>query len=267
MPAATRPRWLSAKDASRQSVRDTNRHDRIVMTMLATSDTHFTEPTTAYWQSISEPDPNAPAAGPWQRGYPARLPDGRRLVLPIRPLANAPTQAVASLLVNHASLEVVDTLGQMLADQLRPFAPDMVIALPTLGLTMAPVVARNLGQSRFLPMGYSRKFWYDDALSAPVHSITTPVPGKRIYLDPHLLPLLRGRRLALVDDTLSSGTTIVAAWDLIDALGGEVVVCGVAMLQGRRWAERLGPARTAQVVGVFDSPLLQAAPQGWVLRE
>ncbi|MEO7940379.1 MAG: phosphoribosyltransferase [Burkholderiaceae bacterium] len=228
---------------------------------------HFTEATTGYWQSIAAPDPNIPENGPWRQGYPAPLPDGRVLVLPIRPLASEPTHAVASLLVNQAALDVVDTLGQMLADKLRPMAPEMVIALPTLGLTMAPVVARCLGHSRFLPMGYSRKFWYDDALSAPVQSITTPVPGKRIYLDPHLLPLLRGKRLALVDDTLSSGTTILAAWDLIDALGGNVVVCGVAMLQGRRWAAQLGPARTAQVVGVFDSPLLQAVPQGWVRRD
>ncbi len=71
----------------------------------------------------------------------------------------------------------------------------------------------------------------------------------------------------MVDDTLSSGTTILAAWDLIESLGGNVVVCGVAMLQGKRWAERLGPTRAAQVVGVFDSPLLQAAPGGWVLSD
>jgi adenine/guanine phosphoribosyltransferase-like PRPP-binding protein len=92
------------------------------------------------------------------------------------------------------------------------------------------------------------------------------VPGKRIYLDPHLLPLLHGKRLALVDDALSTGTTMLAAWDLIEAIGGQVVACGVAMLQGRCWADRLGPERTTKVVGVFDSPLLQAVPEGWVLR-
>ncbi len=158
---------------------------------------HFTESTATYWQSIDAPDAQSAPKGPWRLGYPASLPDGRVLVLPIRQLASEPTHAVASLLVNQASLNVVDTLGQMLADRLRPSAPDIVIALPTLGLTLAPVVARKLGHTRFLPMGYSRKFWYDEALSAPVHSITTPVAGKRIYLDPHLLPLLRGRRLAL----------------------------------------------------------------------
>jgi len=116
-------------------------------------------------------------------------------------------------------------------------------------------------------MGYSRKFWYDEALSAPVHSITSPAPGKRIYLDPHLRPLMEGKRLVLVDDAVSTGTTLLAAWDLIESLGGHVAACGVAMLQGQRWADTLGAERAARVVGVFESPLLQAVPEGWVLRD
>lgn len=228
---------------------------------------HFTETTLGYWQRIEDWPVDAALHGPWRLGYPARLPDGRALMLPIRSLAQDPSLAVASLLVNQASLEVIDTLAVMLANRLRSFAPTLVIGLPTLGLALAPPVARALGHTRYLPMGYSRKFWYDDALSAPVHSITTPTPGKRIFLDPHLLPLLSGARIALHDDALSTGTTMLAAWDLIESLGGDVVACGVAMLQGQRWADALGAERCAKVVGVFESPLLRAVADGWVKRD
>ncbi|MCJ0764104.1 phosphoribosyltransferase [Variovorax terrae] len=228
---------------------------------------HFTEATTGYWQQLLQPEDIARPEAPWRLGYPARLPDGRVLVLPIRELASEPGHAVASLLVNQASFEVVEVLGALLADALRPAEPELVIGLPTLGLSLAATVARQLGHSRFVPMGYSRKFWYDEALSAPVQSITSPTPGKRVYLDPHLLPLLAGRRVALVDDAVSTGTTLLAAWELLERLGVEVVACGVAMRQGRRWVERLGPQRAARLVGVFDSPLLRAVPEGWVLRD
>lgn len=229
---------------------------------------HFTEATTAYWQQIV-PEAELPAEAllpPWRHGYPARLPEGRVLLLPIRQLASEPTHAVASLLINQAALEVAETLAQMLAKSLAGCGAEVVVGLPTLGLTLAAPVARALGHARYLPMGYSRKFWYDEALSAPVSSITTPTPGKRIYLDPHLLPLVTGRRVLLVDDAVSSGTTLRAAWDLLESLGAEVVACGVAMRQGRRWAGVLGEARTTRVHGVFDSPLLQAVPGGWVER-
>jgi len=224
---------------------------------------HFTEPTAGYWQAIVDPADAPPAAPPWRFGYPARLPDGRVLVLPIRRLAHQPQHAVASLIGNQASLAVVDALGRHLAARLAPLAPAQVVGLPTLGLAFAAVAARELGLSRFVPLGYSRKFWYDEALSAPVQSITSPTPGKRIYVDPNLLPLVQGARIVLVDDTVSSGTTLLAAWDLLEALGAEVLACGVVMRQGRRWAERLGSERAARVIGVFDSPLLRAVPGGW----
>lgn len=228
--------------------------------------THFTEPTTSYWQHLVEARAVAQADPPWRFGFPARLPDGRVLMLPIRQLAQEPKHAVASLLLNQAALDVVETLGGMLAARLRELHADAVVGLPTLGLALASVVARDLDHTRYVPMGYSRKFWYDEALSTPVSSITSPAAGKRIYLDPHLLPLVAGRRVILVDDAVSTGTTLQAAWDLVESFGAEVVAAGVAMRQGRRWADRLGPARTDRLFGVFDSPLLQAVAQGWEPR-
>jgi len=233
----------------------------------------FTEPTTGYWQALLAPDAAPPAAPPWRFGVPVRLPDGRMLVLPIRALApragdetGAPRQAVASLLINQASLEVSDALAAFLAQALRPLAPDVLVGLPTLGLTLAAAVARALGHTRYVPLGTSRKFWYDEALSAEVVSITSPDRAKRIYLDPHLRPLVQGRRVVLIDDAISSGSTAPPVWDLLERAGAEVLAYGVAMRQGERWREALGPARAARVVGVFDSPLLQWTAEGWVPR-
>jgi adenine/guanine phosphoribosyltransferase-like PRPP-binding protein len=225
-----------------------------------------TEPTTPYWQGLLHGSDASQATGPWRLGYPAQLPDGRVLMLPLRALAHAPTHAVASLLINQASFDVAETLAQMLAQRLAALAPEVVVGLPTLGLTLAAAVARHLGHRRYVPLGSSRKFWYDEALSARVQSITSPAAPKSIYLDPHLLPLLQGRRVVIVDDAISSGSTAAPCWQFIESLGAEVLAYGVAMRQGRRWEQALGPERAAKVVGVFDSPLLQWTDDGWIER-
>lgn len=235
-----------------------------------TAKAHFTEPTTNYWQHFATeaelPEGSRPGDGPWRYGYPVRLPDGRFLVLPIRQLRDDPSVAVASLIANQAAIEVVDALGAMLARLLAPFAPEVVVGMPTLGLALAPVVARELGLGRMVPLGYSRKYWYEQELSAKVQSITAPDDAKRVYLDPNLMPLLSGRRVVLVDDAISSGATVDAPWRLVESVDAEVLAGGVVMRQSDRWVATLGPERAAKVVGVFDTPMLAAVETGWVRR-
>jgi hypothetical protein len=111
---------------------------------------HFTEPTTEYWQEILDTAPVT--VPPWQYGFPARLPDSRILMLPIRPLNTNKDHAVASLLVNQASINVVNELGAFLAELVGLFQPEVIIGLPTLGLSLAPVVAEGLGLSMLLTL-------------------------------------------------------------------------------------------------------------------
>ncbi|ESZ99419.1 hypothetical protein SBOR_0181 [Sclerotinia borealis F-4128] len=226
---------------------------------------HFTEPTTSYWQKINTP--SKPNQAPWKYGYPAKLPDSRILILPIRPLKDNPNHAVASLLVNQASMDVVEILADFLADLVRPFEPEVIIGLPTLGLSLAPLVARKLGLKRYVPLGYSRKFWYDDGLSVEVSSITSPELGvKKVYLDPHQLPLVLGKRAVIIDDAVSSGVTLKMTWDMLDRIGCDIVGCGVVMKQGSKWQEKIGLSRVDKLVYVLDSPLLEAVEDGWALR-
>jgi adenine/guanine phosphoribosyltransferase-like PRPP-binding protein len=225
----------------------------------------YTEPTTSYWQDLTPEIPTRfQAAPPYRFGYPVRLPCGRILVLPLRRLPDG-HRAVASLIANQASNIVVAALADHMSTQARALDAEIIVGLPTLGLAFAALVAERLGQSRYVPLGYSRKFWYDDALSEPVSSITSPEAGKRLRLDPNLLPLIEGRRVAVVDDAISSGATAVAAVRLLRKAGADIAGMIVAMKQTNRWeAEVASLSAPLAVRAVYGCPLFQRNDAGWM---
>ena len=200
----------------------------------------------SFWQEVLPPD--AAISG----GYPARFEDGRILLLPVRPLPGG-EGALASLIINQASCAVVEALADGLARKLAAFTPDLIVGLPTLGLTLASAVAQKLGHARYVPLGTSAKFWYRADLSVPLSSVTTPNQPKRLYIDPRMLPLLEGRRIALIDDVVSSGGSMLAGIALLGACGVRPVVLGTAMLQSEGWKERLAGW---DVATVLHSPVL-----------
>jgi adenine/guanine phosphoribosyltransferase-like PRPP-binding protein len=210
-----------------------------------------------FWQQIHAPlsfDPEQSRSD----FYPARFDDGRQLLLPIRPLADG-EHALASLILNQASFEVLDAIAEDLARKLAVFQPDIVVGLPTLGLTLASAVAQKLGHSRYAPLGTSRKFWYREELSVPLSSITTPDQQKRLYVDPRMLPLLERRRVVLIDDVISSGASMAAAIQLMACCGVEPTALGAAMLQSDRWKERLAllsPEWPRKTISVLQTPML-----------
>jgi len=123
-----------------------------------------------YWQNFLPPRQAGEAEpGIWTDRTEARMPDGNRLVLPLRDLGEF---AVAGLIANQASFAVFDRLTGWLAELARRFAPDVVVGLPTLGHAFGVGVARALGHANWVAPGTSRKFWYDEALS--VHVARSP---------------------------------------------------------------------------------------------
>lgn len=226
---------------------------------------HHTEATTGYWQELTPEIPaRFSATAPYRFGYPVTLPCGRILVLPLRRLPDG-DHAVASLIANQASHLVVAALADHMAAQARMFDAEIIVGLPTLGLAFASEVAERLGQPRYVPLGYSRKFWYDDSLSEPVSSITSPEAGKKLRLDPNLLPLIQGRRVVLVDDAISTGATAIAAVRLLQKVGAEVAGMVVAMKQTNRWqAVTATLSASFPVRAVYGCPLFQRSDDGWI---
>ena len=228
-----------------------------------TANEKYTEATTGYWQELTaEIPPRFPASPPFRFGYPVRLPCGRILVLPLRALPGG-NRAVASLIANQASTIVVAALADHMAAEAQAFDAEIVVGLPTLGLAFASLVAERLGQSRYVPLGYSRKFWYDDALCEPVSSITSPEAGKQLRLDPNLRPLLENRRVVLIDDAVSTGVTAVAAVRLLQKIGVDSAGMVVAMKQTNRW-EAAAAMLPLAVRAVYGCPLFERSDAGWM---
>jgi adenine/guanine phosphoribosyltransferase-like PRPP-binding protein len=228
---------------------------------------NFVKPTTDFWQEIlAADDPSAQIDPPYRYRYPAKLRNGRHLMLPLRVLPDG-NRAAASLIANHASFSVINELATEMSNLARTANVDQIVGMPTLGLAFAPSIAEDLGFANYVPLGYSRKFWYRDNLSQPVNSITTPGAGKSVYIDPNIVPRLKGRRVAVVDDAISSGSTIVSVLKLLRSLDCDVAVILVAMIQGVRWRmglEEVGPTTPDLVKGAFSTPLFQRTDQGWV---
>lgn len=226
--------------------------------------------TTDYWQTtLTEAELTQSPLPPYARSYPAKLPDGRYLLLPLRGMpttdGSAPDRCVASLIANQASIAVVEQLALHMAEAAKPQDFEVVIGMPTLGLAFAPLVAKHLGHSRYVPLGYSRKYWYRDELSEPVSSITTPGKGKLLYIDPNQLSLIAGKRVLVVDDAVSSGTTMVSGLNLLARCGAEVAAIAVAMRQGTQWQQKLvrTDGSAIPVVAAYDCPRMERRADGW----
>lgn len=205
-----------------------------------------------FWQGFdAAPDPGPP----WAARYPARLPDGRFLHLPIRDIG------VAGLIATQASFPVVRALAGWMAEAARPLAAEVVVGLPTLGHVLAPLVAEALGHPNWVAAGYSRKRWYEARLSVPIRSITA-TDERRLWLDPLMLPRLSGRRALLVDDVISTGASARAGLALLATAGVAPVGLCVAMIQTRRWAEAWPP--DLPVASVMKTPALAPTAAGWV---
>jgi adenine/guanine phosphoribosyltransferase-like PRPP-binding protein len=222
----------------------------------------------SFWQEI-HPAGSFESQGPFSDFFPASLGDGRQLCLPIRTLVDG-RHGLASLIINQAGFTVQDTLAAALAEKLKHLKPDVVVGLPTLGLTLAAGVARALGHSRYVPLGTSRKFWYTDELSVSLTSITTPDQVKRLYVDPRMLPLIEGKRVVLIDDVVSSGSSMLAGLELMTSCGVEPLALGVAMAQTTRWRSHLtiaGRDWSEKVVSVFETPrLVKVSESSWLIE-
>ena len=99
---------------------------------------------------------------------------------------------------------------------------DVLITAESKGIPLVCEMARLFGNERYILARKSAKLYMKNIFSAEVHSITT---GHKqvLYLDGADAEYMRGKRVVIVDDVISTGESLRALEALVNQAGGNIV--------------------------------------------
>ncbi len=99
---------------------------------------------------------------------------------------------------------------------------DYIITAESKGIPLAQEMARLNGDAKWMLARKGVKLYMQNVLSVEVKSITTSAVQK-LYLDGADAELMKGKRVLIVDDVISTGESLHALEELVHAAGGEIV--------------------------------------------
>jgi len=187
----------------------------------------------------------------------------QRVELPIVSLSAQ--LALALLITVDMGVEFMSLAGEELADILRPYDVDIVATVATMGIPLVVEVTRHLGLDQYVILHKTPKIHLADAVSEPVRSITTDAE-QRLLFDRARIGDVKDKRVAIVDDVISTGASTGAALRLLRGVGADVVVIGTLVTEASLWREALGP--DAQKVRALGSiPVFRPDGSGGIVED
>ncbi len=118
------------------------------------------------------------------------------------------------------------------AEELLKKAPDfdIIITAETKGIPLGYEMARQSGRN-YIVARKSVKLYMSDPISVKVKSITTAAE-QTLYLSGEDVARLKGKRVLVVDDVISTGESLSALEKLLAEAGGEIAAKMAVLAEG-----------------------------------
>ena len=107
---------------------------------------------------------------------------------------------------------------------------DIILTAESKGIPLAYEMARQSGKS-YVVARKSVKLYMTDPVEVEVKSITT-AEVQKLYLAGEKAELLRGRKVLIVDDVISTGESLKALEKLTNAAGGVIAAEAAVLAEG-----------------------------------
>ena len=136
--------------------------------------------------------------------------------------------AFASFVV-ISDTELVSAAAPLLAEKIE--SCEVLVTAEAKGIALAYEISKQLGLKEFVVARKSEKSYMKDTVSVPVKSITTATP-QHLYLDGSDTEKIKGKKVCLLDDVVSTGDSLAALEQLVLKAGGIVEKKAAVLAEG-----------------------------------
>ena len=166
--------------------------------------------------------------------------------LPIMNISD--TLAIAGFVI-LGDTEIVTRTAEELAKKV-PEGTDIILTAETKGIPLAHEMARVLGMKKYIVARKSVKAYMENPICVEDESITT-MGKQRLYLSQDDVDLIRGRKVLLVDDVISTGGSMKAMKEITEKAGGRVIGEAAILAEG-------DAAQREDIIFLAPLPLFEA---------
>ena len=151
---------------------------------------------------------------------------GLRRELPIIKLSY--DLSIASFVI-LGDTEIVRKTAPIIAKKLPEV--DLIVTAQAKGIPLAYEISKVLNLNEYVVARKSVKAYMEESIEVEVNSITT-TNSQKLYLNNRDAKKIKGKRIALVDDVISTGQSLKALERLVEKAGGKVLAKAAILAEG-----------------------------------
>ena len=125
--------------------------------------------------------------------------------------------------------EIVKKTAPMIAKKLPEV--DFVVTAEAKGIPLAYEISKVLNLDEYIVARKSVKAYMEEPIEVEVNSITT-TNSQKLYLNNQDANKIKGKRVVLIDDVISTGQSLKALERLVEKAGGKVVAKAAILAEG-----------------------------------
>jgi adenine phosphoribosyltransferase len=129
--------------------------------------------------------------------------------------------------------EFVEAVSKELATKLAEHKPDILVTAEAKSIPLAHAISVQMNLMPYVVLRKSYKPYMGDALQSETLSITTGAP-QTLFLDEKDRELVAGKRVILVDDVISTGSTLQGMRLIMNKAGANIIAEAAIFTEGDR---------------------------------